>query len=160
MKRTLAILAFTLLFALPHLAQGGNAKKAPAISLKDLSGKTVKIGDFKGKIVLLNFWAVWCVPCAAEVPNLVKWQVEYKDKLQIVGITYPPTNIGKIRSFVRKNGINYPVLLGSKSTKKLFESTENLPITVILNKQGNIADRIDGVVFDDEFDNKIKPLLK
>jgi thiol-disulfide isomerase/thioredoxin len=139
----------------------GQTVKAPALALKDLSGKTVRLSDFKGKIVLINFWATWCVPCAAEVPELVKWQERYKaDGLQIIGITYPPTAIGKVRRFVRQNKINYPVLLGSKATKKLFEPSDTLPITVIIDRLGNVIDRIDGVIFADEFEAKIRPLLK
>ena len=161
MKQILAIFAVALIFAFSLFAQDGPANKAPSISLKDLNGKTVKLSDFKGKVVLLNFWATWCVPCAAEVPELVKWQEQYKaDGLQIIGITYPPTRAVNVKRFVRRNKINYPILLGSKATKKLFESSDTLPITVIIDRKGNIVDRIDGVIFADEFELKIKPLLK
>ncbi len=160
MKRILILTIFTVAFVLSLFAQDGTALKAPSIALKDLTGKNVKLSDFKGKIVLLNFWATWCVPCAAEVPELVKWQEQYKDGgLQIIGITYPPTNAAKVRRFVRRNRINYPILFGSKATKKLFEPSDTLPVTVIIDKQGNIAGRIDGVIFADEFDQKIQPLL-
>jgi thiol-disulfide isomerase/thioredoxin len=135
-------------------------QKAPTVSLKDIHGRTVKLTDFKGKVVLVNFWATWCVPCRAEVPQLVKWQGEYKDKLQIVGITYPPTTLARVSTFVRRNKVQYPILIGSRATKQLFEPSDNLPITVIIDAKGNVLDRIDGVIFADEFDAKIKPLLK
>ncbi|HEV8593590.1 MAG TPA: TlpA disulfide reductase family protein [Pyrinomonadaceae bacterium] len=158
MKKLLPSIVLCLLLLLPAF---GQTVKAPALALKDLNGKTVRLSDFKGKIVLINFWATWCVPCAAEVPELVKWQERYKaDGLQIIGITYPPTAIGKVRRFVRQNKINYPVLLGSKATKKLFEPTDTLPITVIIDREGNVKDRIDGIVFADEFETKVKPLFK
>lgn len=160
MKQILTTLAVTLIFAVSLFAQDGSSSKTPSVVLKDRKGKTVKLSDFKGKIVLLNFWATWCVPCAAEAPKLVKWQEQYKDLLQIIGVTYPPTNMAKVRGFVRKNKINYPILLGSKATKKLFESSDTLPITVIIDRQGKMVDRIDGVIFADEFETKIKPLLK
>lgn len=145
----------------PAIAQINSDEKAPSIALKDLKGKTVNLSDFKGKIVLLNFWAVWCVPCAAEIPELIKWQSEYqKDGLQIIGVTYPPTNKAKVRNFVRKMKINYPILFGWKKTKALFDSGETLPYSVVIDKEGNIKDRIEGVIFADEFDEKIKPLLK
>jgi thiol-disulfide isomerase/thioredoxin len=159
MKGILIAVILVFLFALPSLAQGGNAVKAPAISLKDLTGKTVKLSDFKGKVVLLNFWAVWCVPCAAEVPQLVKWQAEYKGRLQIVGITYPPTSTAKVRRFVKDNKISYPILIGSKATKKLFEQTDTLPVTVIIDTNGNLVDRIDGIIFSDEFETKVRTIL-
>lgn len=134
---------------------------APNFSLKDLSGKTINLSDFKGKVVLLNFWAVWCVPCEAEIPELVKWQQEYQsDGLQIIGVTYPPTNKVKVRSFARKMKINYPILFGSKKTKELFDSGENLPYSVVIDREGIIKERIEGIIFSDEFDEKVKPLLE
>jgi peroxiredoxin len=142
-------------------AQSSPGDKVPDISLKDLKGKTVKIEDFKGKVVLLNFWATWCPPCLAEIPELIKWQKEYENQgLQIIGITYPPTNRAKVRSFVRQNKINYPVLFGTKKTKELFDSSDTMPLTVVIDRDGNIKERIVGVIFADEFDEKIKPLLK
>jgi thiol-disulfide isomerase/thioredoxin len=150
-----------ILFAASSLAQAGNANKAPAITLKDLNGKTVKLSDFKGSVILVNFWATWCVPCAAEIPELVKWQNEYGDKgLQIIGITYPPASGRKVRRFARENKINYPVLFGSKATKKLFEPSDTLPMTIIIGKDGAVKDRIEGVIFADEFESKVKTLLK
>jgi len=158
MKKLLRSIVLCLLLLLPAF---GQTVKAPALALKDLNGKTVKLSDFKGKIVLINFWATWCVPCAAEMPELVKWQEQYKaDGLQIIGITYPPTAVAKVRRFVGQNKINYPILFGSKATKKLFDPTYTLPITVIIDRRGNVIDRIDGVIFADEFETKIKPLLK
>lgn len=160
MNRTATLIIICLMLALSAFAQS-RSEQAPTVSLKDLSGKTINLSDFKGKVVLLNFWAVWCVPCAAEIPELVKWQQEYEsDGLQIIGITYPPTNKRKVRSFARKMKINYPVLFGSKKTKELFDSGENLPYSVVIDKDGNIKERIEGVIFDDEFDEKVKPLLK
>ena len=149
--------------ALPVMvfAQSNQSKKAPGISLKDLKGKIVRIEDFKGKVVLLNFWATWCVPCRAEIPELIKWQKEYKSRgLQIIGITYPPANRIKVRRFVQRNKINYPILLGSKKTKALFNSGDTMPFTVILGRDGNVKEFIEGVIFPEEFDEKIKPLLE
>ncbi len=148
--------------ALPNLisAQSVQAKKTPDISLKDLKGKTVKIADFKGKVVLLNFWATWCAPCLAEIPELIKWQKEYENQgLQIIGITYPPTNRVKTRNFAHRNKINYPILFGSKETKAMFDSGETMPLTVVIDRDGNIKELIEGVIFAEEFDEKIKPLL-
>jgi thiol-disulfide isomerase/thioredoxin len=160
MKRISIAFFIVMLFALSSLAQDGNASKAPVIALKDLTGKTVRLSDFKGKVVLLNFWATWCVPCAAEIPELIKWQNDHKSEgLQVVGITYPPTSAAKVRQFARENKINYPVLFGFKATKKLFEPSDTLPMTIIIGKNGNIVDRIDGVIFADEFENKVRPLL-
>jgi thiol-disulfide isomerase/thioredoxin len=150
-------------FALPNLisAQSVQAKKVPDVSLKGLKGKIVKIADFKGKVVVLNFWATWCAPCLAEIPELIKWQKKYENKgLQIIGITYPPTNRVKTRNFARRNKINYPILFGSKETKAMFDSGETMPLTVVIDRDGNIKELIEGVIFAEEFDEKIKPLLE
>jgi thiol-disulfide isomerase/thioredoxin len=157
------VLALVICLLLPPFvfAQWSNDNKLPAFSLKDLQGKTVKIGDFKGKVILINFWATWCVPCRAEIPELIKWQKEYKAQgLQIIGITYPPTNKKTVRSFARKHKINYPILFGSKETKELFDSGETMPFSILIDKEENIKERIEGVIFPEEFDEKIKPLLE
>lgn len=141
--------------------QNKQEDKAPKITLKDINGKTVRLSDFKGKVILLNFWATWCPPCRAEIPELIKWQNEYQNQgLQIIGITFPPTNRAKVRSFVRQNEINYPILFGSKKNKSLFTSAETMPFSVVIDKDGNIKERIEGIIFAEEFDEKVKPLLK
>ena len=110
--------------------------------------------------MLLNFWATWCPPCRAEVPDLVKWQREYGSGLQVIGVTYPPTNRAEVRRFVRRFHVNYPVLLGTKETKALFIEGETLPITIVLDREGNIRERIEGILLPEEFEEKIKPLLR
>ena len=77
----------------------------------------------------------------------------------MVGITYPPQTNSEVQRFVRKAKVNYPVALGTEATKLLFTSSENLPLTVVINSEGNVHDLIEGVVFPEEFDHKIKPLL-
>lgn len=142
-------------------AQSNQSDKVPDLSLKDLKGKTVKIEDFKGKVVLLNFWATWCPPCLAEIPELIKWQKEYENQgLQIIGITYPPTNRSAVRNFVRKNKINYPILFGSNKTKAIFDSGETMPFTVIIDRKGRVKDFVKGIIFAEEFEEKVKPLLE
>jgi peroxiredoxin len=155
-------LILTIILLLPAFAgaQNREGEKMPALSLKDIKGKTVNLRDYKGKVILLNFWATWCVPCRAEAPELVKWQNEYRKRgLQIVGVTYPPTDTVKVRGFARRNKINYPVLFGSKKTKELFDLGDTLPFSVVIDREGIIKALIEGVVFEDEFDEKIKPLL-
>jgi peroxiredoxin len=137
------------------------ARKAPALSLRDIQGRSLRLSDYKGKVVLLNFWATWCPPCRAEMPDLVKMQREYKSRgLQVVGITYPPETAGEVRRFTRKLRINYPVALGTKETKSLFEQSETLPLTIVIDREGNIRDRIEGILLPEEFEQKIKPLLQ
>jgi thiol-disulfide isomerase/thioredoxin len=154
--------AFALLALLifPQSAALSQTRKAPALSLKDLRGRNHRLSDYKGKVVLLNFWATWCPPCRAEVPDLVKWQREYRSRgLQLIGVTYPPTNRAEVRRFVRRLKINYPILIGTGATKALFAEGETLPMTVVIDREGNISARIEGILLPDEFDQIVKPLL-
>jgi peroxiredoxin len=154
------ILLVCLLIPAFVFAQVKQGEQLPALSLKDLKGNLIKIQDYKGKVILLNFWATWCVPCRAEIPELVKWQNEYQAQgLQIIGITYPPTNTVKVHNFAKKNKINYPILFGSKKIKSLFDKGEVMPFSVIIDRSGNIKEYIEGIIFDEEFAVKIKPLL-
>lgn len=135
-------------------------QRAPNLPFKDINGKTIRLSDFKGKVVLLNFWATWCVPCRAEIPDLVKMQRRYRARgLQVLGITYPPEQKSEVRSFTRQLKMNYPVIIGSKGTKQSFTSSETLPLTVVIDREGNIREIIDGIMYADEFDEKVKPLL-
>jgi thiol-disulfide isomerase/thioredoxin len=149
-----------LLVALP-VAAAGQSVKAPPVALKDLRGRTVRLSDYRGKIVMLNFWATWCPPCRAEMPDLVKWQREYRKKgLQVVGVTYPPTDLTEVRKFVRSLRVNYPVVLGAKETKSLFDPAESLPLTVVIDREGNVRAVIEDIILPAEFEQKVKPLLR
>ncbi len=158
----LRVLALLILFgSAPSAALSQEVRKAPTLALKDLRGRTSRLGDYKGKVVLLNFWATWCPPCLAEMPHLMKMQREYGGRgLQIIGVTYPPETVGEVRRFTKKLRINYPVALGTKETKALFDEGETLPLTIIINREGNVLDRVEGILLPEEFEQKIKPLLK
>jgi thiol-disulfide isomerase/thioredoxin len=143
------------------IAAAQPASIAPKVVLKDLHGRNVRLADFKGKVVLLNFWASWCPPCKAEIPELVRWQKEFRrNGLQVIGVTYPPTNLRSVRRAVRTLKINYPVLLGSKKTKSLFDQGETLPFSVLVDQKGYIRETIEGILLAEEFDSKVRPLLQ
>jgi thiol-disulfide isomerase/thioredoxin len=131
-----------------------------SLRLRDINGRRVSLPDYKGKVVLINFWATWCPPCRTEIPDLVRLQNKYRKRgLRIIGITYPPQTLSQVRRFVRKTRINYSIALGRKSTKTLFDQSEILPVTVIINRQGKVHATVQGILFPEEFDEKIKPLL-
>ncbi|MDQ3805309.1 MAG: TlpA family protein disulfide reductase [Acidobacteriota bacterium] len=149
----------TLLIVLTPAASG-QMPKAPPLVLKDLRGRRHRLSDYRGKVVLLNFWATWCPPCRAEVPDLVRWQREHAGRgLQVIGVTYPPTNRADVRRFIRRFKINYPVLLGARHTRAAFDGGETLPVTVLIDRDGRVRELIEGILLPEEFEEKVKPLL-
>jgi thiol-disulfide isomerase/thioredoxin len=152
---------FAVLVAVSPLITVGQTSHAPVLVLKDLRGRALRLSDYKGKVVVLNFWATWCPPCRAEMPDLIRMQREYRSQgLQVVGITYPPEEIAEVRQFVRKLGVNYPIALGTIETKSLFDETETLPLTIVIDREGKVRERIEGILLPQEFEQKIRPLLK
>jgi thiol-disulfide isomerase/thioredoxin len=157
MRRSVITLLL-LLAPAPALAQ--TSRLEPAVKLKNLQGRTFRLEDYKGKVVLINFWATWCPPCRTEIPQLVKWQQRYKRQgLQIIGVTYPPQTRAEVRRFAGKMKMNYELVLGTKATKLLFSKSETLPLTVVIDRAGNVSNLIEGIIFPEEFDEQIKTLL-
>jgi thiol-disulfide isomerase/thioredoxin len=152
-------IVIAILFSSSLAGSAQAPRPAPTISLKTVDGHIFSLEDYKGKIVLLNFWATWCPPCRQEIPDLIKYQRTYRQQLQVVGLTYPPETLSQVRQFARRARMNYPIALGTKETKLRFASSETLPITVIIDAQGNVRDVIEGIMYRDEFDEKVKPML-
>src|SRR5262249_21527082 len=133
---------------------------APQFALKDINGRTVRLSAYRGKVVLINFWATWCPPCRAEMPDLIKRQREYAQQgLQIIGITYPPETRTQVRRFASSLKVNYPIILGTRQIKARFSAEETLPLTVVIDRNGKVNNIISGILLPEEFDEKIKPLL-
>ncbi len=137
------------------------ATAAPPFALKDLQGRNQQLSGYQGKVVLINFWATWCTPCLAEMPELVKWQKEYKERdLQIIGITHAPYRRSQVNALSKRLKINYPLLYGTRETAAAYGVSEMLPVTIIIDREGKIRERILGIIDQQEFDEKIKPLLQ
>ena len=148
-----------LLLLLSHERLAAQSKH-PSLTLTDTNGKRFQLSDYKGKVVLLNFWATWCPPCRTEIPDLVKLQQQYRSRgLRIIGVTYPPEKLSEVRSFSRRAKMNYRVAIGTKETKAVFTASDVLPITVVLDRDVVIRNVIEGIMYQDEFDQKVKPLL-
>lgn len=155
----LFLAAITIAFAPTGVV--GQEARAPQFVLKDLNGRTVRLSDYRGKVVMINFWATWCPPCRAEMPELVRLQRKHGvEGLQIIGITYPPENKTRVRRFAKSLKVNYPIALGTSELKARYSSEETLPLTVVINRDGKVNDIISGILLREEFDEKIKPLLK
>jgi thiol-disulfide isomerase/thioredoxin len=141
-------------------SQETGRQSAPGFVLKDLHGKTARLTDYKGKLVLVNFWATWCAPCQMEMPELVKLQAKYAERgLQIVGLTYEPEGRALVSRVSQKFKINYPLLFGNENLSKQYGVLEVLPVTVIVGRDGKIIDRVSGMIKPEEFEQKIVPLL-
>ena len=142
----------------PMLPPGELAGSAPAFTLTDLNGKPVSLADFRGKVVVLNFWATWCPPCRREIPDFIDLQREYGSRgVQIVGIALDEPE--KVQAFARQNGMNYPVLLGSDEISMKYGGIEGIPTTFIIDRDGKIVNRFEGFRPREVFEAEIKQLL-
>jgi thiol-disulfide isomerase/thioredoxin len=159
MLRTFILLMILLVLPCACFGQG---TRSPRVALRDVRGRTVQLSAYRGKVVLLNFWATWCPPCRAEMPELIKLQKEYGARgLQIVGITYPPSQRAEVSRFVSRLKVNYPILLGTRATPLLFNLADApLPATVIIDRDGMVRDQVLGILEPEEFSQKVLPLLK
>ena len=156
----IAIVFAAMLITFSAPAVLGQAAVAPEFALKDLNGRTVRLRAYRGKVVVINFWATWCPPCRAEMPDLIRLQREYASHgLQIIGITFPPESKTRVQRFARSLKVNYPIILGTRQIRDRFSSEETLPLTVVIDRDGKVNDIISGILLPEEFDEKIKPLL-
>jgi DsbE subfamily thiol:disulfide oxidoreductase len=162
---TTAICAVALLFNQGTRGESatnltGATLPAPEWELKDTDGKSVHSADFKGKVVILNFWATWCGPCRAEIPGFIALQKQYEQQgLMIVGMSVDEQGAAAVRLFAQKLGINYSVLLADEKTQQAFGGIEAVPTTFIVDRGGHIVKKHLGLADEDEFEKDIKPLL-
>jgi cytochrome c biogenesis protein CcmG/thiol:disulfide interchange protein DsbE len=132
-------------------------KPAPEFSLESLEGQTVHLADFRGKAVLLNFWATWCQPCKIEMPWLEQMQQQYgPEGLQIVGIAMDDASKEDIAKFTKEMGVNYPILLGKESVGDAYGGVQFLPSTFFIDRNGKIVDRVFGLKSRSEIEDDIK----
>jgi thiol-disulfide isomerase/thioredoxin len=159
-KRVLILIFFVALLLVSPAIVLAQQTAAPQFVLRDINGNTVRLSAYRGKVVLINFWATWCPPCRAEMPDLVRLQREHaRQGLQVIGITYPPETKTRVRRFASSLKVNYPIILGTRQLKARFSSEETLPLTVIIDRDGKVNNIISGILLREEFDEKIKPLL-
>ncbi len=121
---------------------------APDFSLKDTAGSDVKLLDYRGKIVLLEFWASWCPPCKATIPELISLQNKYRNKgFEVIGVSldYEDSPPSKVSAFSREHGINYKVLIGSESVQKQYR-VSSIPQAFLIDRNGIIIDSYTGYV--------------
>lgn len=112
---------------------------APDWQLSGFDGKPIKLSDFKGKVVLLNFWATWCAPCRKEIPTLVALQKEHGERgVAVIGVSLDQGDPAAVQSFASRMGITYPVAIGNENVQTSY-GVEAIPTTFIVDRAGNIV---------------------
>ena len=133
---------------------------APDFSLESLEGKTMRLSDFRGKAVLLNFWATWCGPCRIEMPWFVELQQKYGSQgLQVVGVAMDDASKEDIAKFAKDMGVNYPVLIGKEAVGDSYGGIPALPETFFIGRDGKVVDKILGLRGKAEIEDAIKKAL-
>ncbi len=142
---------------------------SPGFTLKDLEDHDVSLSQFKGKVVLVNFWATWCGPCRIEIPWLVELQGKYAARgFTVLGVAMDEEGKSAVAPFVRKErfevggtsqSMNYPIVLGNDATADKFGGLLGFPTSVLISKDGRVVKRVDGLVSFDEIDKAIQSQL-
>jgi thiol-disulfide isomerase/thioredoxin len=136
-----------------------NPEPAPTFKFTGLDGKPVTLANSKGKVILLNFWATWCGPCRAEIPDLVGLQNKYKDRLQILGLVVEDEDQDAIKEFSEKSGINYPVAIATDDIRMQYGGIVALPTSFLLDAEGRIVQKHEGLRDPLLYETEIRALL-
>lgn len=140
--------------------KGGVFKPAPDFTLLDIHGNRKSLSDFKGKVVILDFWATWCPPCRKEIPHFIELYDDYKERgLEIIGVALDENGEEKVRSFSDENSINYTVLLGNREVSELYGGIFSIPTTFIIDREGRIRKKYIGYRDKSVFENNIREIL-
>jgi cytochrome c biogenesis protein CcmG/thiol:disulfide interchange protein DsbE len=154
------MLAWVSAGAAPRLTPVKARKVAPDFTLKDANGATVHLSDYRGKVVLLDFWATWCTPCQVEIPWFIEFERSLKGRgFAVVGVSMDEDGWDAVRPYIQKRGMNYRVLLGDEGVAKLYGGLDALPTTLVLDRDGRIAATHTGLSDKKEFLNEITTLL-
>ncbi len=134
--------------------------QAPDFELASLDGRKVKLSDYRGKAVLLNFWATWCPPCKIEMPWFVELQKQYgKDGLVVIGVAMDDSEPQKISQFAHEMGLNYPVLLGTDQVSDEYGNVQYLPTTFYIDRNGKIVTKAAGLFDRKQVEDDVKKTL-
>ena len=147
--------AASVAMALPKMG------RAPSWKLQDIDGKTVTSEDFKGKVVVVDFWATWCGPCREEIPGYVAMMKKYgKDGLVIVGISVDQGGPEVVKPFSQRYGMNYPLVMADEAVIAAFGGIEAYPTTFLIDRDGQVRDRKIGMEESAEYEKKVLAVLR
>jgi thiol-disulfide isomerase/thioredoxin len=158
------VLALALVWFAPgideHPEDGEPVKASLDFTLKDMNGIDVPLDSFEGKVLLVNFWATWCLPCKAEIPDLVALQEKYKDDLVVLGISVDDT-AEQIRPYAKEYKVNYRMLVGNKrqDVQDALGPLGAVPVSIIINRDGYITRKQTGIMTREQMESEIAPLL-
>lgn len=143
-------------------ASEGCKAEGPAnltLTLKDMNDAEYKLSDLKGKVVLVNFWASWCAPCLAEIPEFIKVREEYHDRgFEILGISTDDTP-AQLRDFARKYKTNYPLVQVTAEVEEAYGPVFGLPTSILVARDGSVCKRHFGPLSKEQLERELKPLL-
>ncbi|MFA3782259.1 peroxiredoxin family protein [Melioribacteraceae bacterium 4301-Me] len=133
---------------------------APDFTLPTTDGKTLKLSDFKGKVVIIDFWATWCPPCRKGIPDLIELKKKFGKKgLEIIGVSVDQDTKDQVVPFIKQYGINYPVVYGNNNVYRAYGGIEAIPTTFVIDKTGKIVASYQGLMPKSVYENHISKLL-
>ena len=136
-------------------------KPAPDFALKDADGKVVRLSDYRGKVLLLDFWATWCGPCKIEIPWFIDLQRRNKDRgFEVVGVSMDDDGWDSVKPFVSEHRVNYRIVMGSDMTAQQYGGVDALPTTFLIDRTGKIAAVHVGLVRKKDFEDGVEQLLQ
>ena len=134
---------------------------AADFTLPDSTGSPIKSSAYKGKVILLDFWATWCTGCKVEIPWYMEFQNKYgKDGLTAIGVSMDDDGWKSVKPFLEEHKLNYPVVIANEGLANRYGGLPSLPMTLLIDRNGKIAESHAGIVDKDAFENKIKALLR
>jgi peroxiredoxin len=140
--------------------ESSNRKAAANFSLADANGVQVSLADYKGKVVLLNFWATWCGPCKIEIPWFMEFNKTYKDRgFAVLGVSLDEDGWKSVKPYLAEKKIDYTVVVGNDAVSKSYGDVDSLPTTFIIDRDGGIAFVHMGLVGKDTYQKEIRSLL-
>lgn len=116
------------------------------VSMRDIDGRTLSPAALRGKVVLVNFWATWCPPCRAEIPDLVALQTRYADRLQVIGVSQDEGSVEVVRRFAAEQHMNYPIVMMTPELEKGFPGIAALPTSFVVDRSGRVVQKHVGML--------------